>query len=287
MKKIVLLTLLVLFAAPFANVLATVVVVTENTAELCSDSIDNDGNGNTDLQDEACSAFAPAPVFLENTEAFCTDGLDNDGNGNVDLQDESCSAFVPAPVFLENTEAFCMDGLDNNGDGNTDLQDEGCAAFVPSIATSTATTTPTTDTNPGSGVIGSTTGGGSSGGGSSSFGSGLSTGTPIGLTSGTPISGIATSTGTTTCAAAFKTFMKKGGKNDVGEVKKLQAFLNKYLGLSIPTTGFFGNMTFNGVKSFQTKYADAVLAPWGLTSPTGYFFSTTQKQANLMVCAAN
>jgi hypothetical protein len=286
MKKIVLLTLLVVFAAPFANVLATSGVVSENTAELCSDSIDNDGNGNTDLQDEGCASFVPAPVFLENTEAFCTDGLDNDGDGNTDLQDEACSAFVPEPVFLENTEAFCTDGIDNNGNGNTDLQDEGCAAFVPAVATSTATTTPTTDTNPGSGVIGSTTGGGSSGG--SSFGGGLSSGTPISsLTSGTPISGIATSTGTTTCAAAFKTFMKKGAKNDVAEVKKLQAFLNKYLGLSIPTTGYFGNMTFNGVKSFQTKYADAVLAPWGITSPTGYFFSTTQKQANLMVCAAN
>ncbi len=74
--------------------------------------------------------------------------------------------------------------------------------------------------------------------------------------------------------------MKRGGKNDVNEVKKLQRFLN------VKETGFFGKLTFNAVKAFQLKYADQILSPWGHKDATGYFYKTTQKQANLILCPA-
>ena len=33
------------------------------------------------------------------------------------------------------------------------------------------------------------------------------------------------------------------------------------------------------------KYKDTILTPWNLTSATGYFYKTTQKQANLLLCS--
>ncbi len=85
-----------------------------------ADQLDADTDGTGD----ACEI----PSAVENTEALCTDGLDNDGDGLVDLLDSDCAAFLPA---VENTEALCKDGLDNDGDELVDLGDPDCAAFVP------------------------------------------------------------------------------------------------------------------------------------------------------------
>lgn len=67
------------------------------TAEVCGDSLDNDGDGATDCADSDCSAdpscSAPAEV--------CDDGVDNDGDGATDCADADCdgdAACAATPV---------------------------------------------------------------------------------------------------------------------------------------------------------------------------------------------
>lgn len=263
MKKTIMLTLvLILSLVSFTNAFAAIVEpAPENTQALCTNGEDDNGNGMTDFQDVDCAAFAPTPVFVENTLALCTDGEDNNGNGTVDFQDAECSAFAPAPVFVENTQVLCTDGEDNNGNGMTDFQDIDCAAFAPAATT----TTPT----PNGGTSGPSFGGGSSSGGSS-FGSGI--------TSGTPISTVISTSTFGTCADVFTTYMRKGRTNNVTEVKRLQRLLG------VKQTGFFGTLTYNAVSAFQLKYTDTVLKPWGISYATGYFYKTTQRQMNMLLC---
>ena len=187
-----------------------------------------------------------------------------------------------ATTLLTETVESCLAGTDLDGDDLTGVADPDCAAFAP-VATTTPpvvqTPTPTTS----GGTSGPSFGGGSGPSFGSSFGGGLTSGTPISnITSGTPISATSSEP---VCAEMFKTYMKKGNKNNVAEVKKLQSYLNRYLNLKIPNTGFFGNMTSNGVKAFQLKYQDTILAPWGITKATGYFYKTTQRQMNLLLCS--
>ena len=84
-------------------------------------------------------------------------------------------------------------------------------------------------------------------------------------------------------------YLRMGHKNNPEEVKKLQTFLNKELGLTLPITGFFGKATLNAVKQFQLQNSDQILAPWlpfGLKigQPTGYVYKTTKRWINLMEC---
>lgn len=88
----------------------------------------------------------------------------------------------------------------------------------------------------------------------------------------------------------FKTYMKQGDKGL--EAVRIQDFLNI---INAPTNGYptngialeklFTRKTFTNVKEFQSYYKDTVLAPWGLKSPTGWWYQTTRYAANkLMNC---
>ncbi len=92
----------------------------------------------------------------------------------------------------------------------------------------------------------------------------------------------------TSCAseALLTEYMRIGRANNPAEVRKLQEFLNKEMGTTIPVTGFFGPLTDAGVKAFQTKYAADVLAPWGITAPTGYVYKMTMWKINSLLCAS-
>ncbi len=79
-------------------------------------------------------------------------------------------------------------------------------------------------------------------------------------------------------------FRKENMVNDLDQVKKLQQFLNENIQANLPLTGEFGPSTDAAVKQFQTKYAEQILAPWGITSPTGFVYLTTQRWINLMSC---
>ena len=78
-------------------------------AEICTDGIDNDRDGNTDCADDDCSEIdacsavnvygaPPMPAVTE----VCTDGIDNDGDGRIDCADEECAskgACVADPLY--------------------------------------------------------------------------------------------------------------------------------------------------------------------------------------------
>ncbi len=79
------------------------------------------------------------------------------------------------------------------------------------------------------------------------------------------------------------------GSYSADDVRFVQEFLNKELGLSLIVSGEYDAETIAAVKAFQTKYATEVLAPWmpfghdGVT-PTGIVFKTTQYWMNKLSC---
>lgn len=67
------------------------------------------------------------------------------------------------------------------------------------------------------------------------------------------------------------------------EVAKLQRFLNTQ-GASLPGTNFFGPQTFAAVSAFQSRYAADILAPLGLTRPTGTVAGMTIRKIRDLAC---
>jgi len=136
-----------------------------------------------------------------------------------------------------------------------------------------------------------TNGGGGGGGGSDNSGGSHGGGNgPIAGSLGGfggHVLGASTSTvsGGPSCSVLLHTFMRRGGHNDSEEVKKLQQFLNTQLHLHLVITGVFDAPTIAAVNLFQTTYAAQILTPWGLTSPTGFVYKTTQRWINLLNCA--
>ncbi len=89
---------------------------------------------------------------------------------------------------------------------------------------------------------------------------------------------------TNTCPQ-FTEYLKKGmrdGRNGVSEISKVQSFLNRKLGLSLITDGIFGKNTYRAVAQFQSQHFNQVLAPWGLTNPTGWWYQSTRSYANFL-----
>lgn len=102
----------------------------ENTADLCNDHIDNDGDGASDNYDADCAGFlhSGAHPFLsrpENTLTTCHDGIDNDLDNDVDSADTDCT-----------TEAVCPEGLVFLTDGTENTANGTCAASVDQRKTS-------------------------------------------------------------------------------------------------------------------------------------------------------
>lgn len=86
----------------------------------------------------------------------------------------------------------------------------------------------------------------------------------------------------------FNEYHKLGSNSaDMSKVKSFLNLLDETLTLNT-SSHVYDNQTFNAVKSFQNRYKDAVLKPWGLTSATGYWYKTTRTSANsIMGCIDN
>lgn len=99
-------------------------------------------------------------------------------------------------------------------------------------------------------------------------------------------------TGPTSCVPPLTSYLRQGKSNDSAQVKALQTFLNKELGLNIPVTGYFGPITTQAVNQFQLKYVKDVLTPWvpfGFSDKkaTGWVYKLTEWKINSISCPDN
>jgi peptidoglycan hydrolase-like protein with peptidoglycan-binding domain len=87
------------------------------------------------------------------------------------------------------------------------------------------------------------------------------------------------------CAPYLTTDLSFKYKNDAEEVKKLQTFLRTSEEFDIEVNGTFDAATLEAVNTFQKRYSkDILVAPWGLTAPTGNVFSATKRKINQLYC---
>lgn len=93
------------------------------------------------------------------------------------------------------------------------------------------------------------------------------------------------------CEPYLYEYIKYGADNNPVEVKKLQSFLNEYLGISLALSGVYDEQTYNAVKQFQLLMKYDILAPWvdngclpAEDIATGYVYRTTKWAINNMFC---
>lgn len=104
-------------------------VLRENSAALCSDFEDNDGDDLVNCDDPDCAPFCAGP------ETLCADTEDNDGDGRVDCDDGDCRNAASCGGARED----CIDSIDNDGDRLIDCQDPDCSD-LPVCSTNEDTT---------------------------------------------------------------------------------------------------------------------------------------------------
>ncbi|MBU1242715.1 trypsin-like serine protease [Myxococcota bacterium] len=93
--------------------------------ENCTNSIDDDGDDDTDCDDTDCASqqVCQAPT----QEYWCDDDIDNDQDGLTDCADSDCASNA---ACAGQVELACADQLDNDGDGWADCFDPDCANSV-------------------------------------------------------------------------------------------------------------------------------------------------------------
>ena len=87
---------------------------------VCSNGLDDDGDGAIDLEDVGRGASNDASEHAP--QLVCDDGLDEDGDGLADFPDDLGCPFP----YAEPENPPCDDGLDNDGDGAVDDADGDC-----------------------------------------------------------------------------------------------------------------------------------------------------------------
>jgi len=78
--------------------------------------------------------------------------------------------------------------------------------------------------------------------------------------------------------------IRYGANNNSEQVKSLQLFLNENLDIKLSANGIYDKPTFDAVKTFQMKYRDDILKPWGISESTGYVYKTTRRMINNLKC---
>ncbi|MEK7628059.1 MAG: SdrD B-like domain-containing protein [Patescibacteria group bacterium] len=166
----------------------------------------------------------------------------------------------------------CSDGLDNDGDGLIDYPaDPGCGGPLDGDEPHTT------------GSTSSGSGGGSNGPISGSFGGSNGNGQVLGVSTSTNgLPGLTIPSGEQ-CTDYITENMGPNRVNNPEQVRRLQEILLRE-GFTVVVNGVFDAETLAAVKAFQLKYAADILAPWGLTQPTGFVYLTTKKKLNEVFC---
>jgi hypothetical protein len=76
----------------------------------------------------------------------------------------------------------------------------------------------------------------------------------------------------------IKGFYRIGDTNP--EIRKIRAGINKAMGTNLVMSDKFDKELFIALKSWQEKYKDIVLDPWGMESSSGYFYKTSNWSMN-------
>ncbi|MBP9757768.1 MAG: cadherin-like domain-containing protein [Candidatus Pacebacteria bacterium] len=263
------------------------VIEVENTLELCSNGTNNDADADTDLADSDCSSFIPeigiSFIVVSNTGVVATtsdsallDGATTTGATTTATVGAHTVSAIPLAGYAVVIAGDCA------ADGTVTLATGGSYHCVITYTQSGTPEPAAEEKKPANGPISTM---GPSFGMISNF-----SGSVLGASTTT----VATSTASTTlpelpvgCTPMLSGFFRKEKmENDLDQVKKLQQFLNDKIEANLPLTGEFGPGTDAAVKQFQTKYAEQILSPWGITAPTGFVYLTTQRWINLMSCAS-
>lgn len=102
-------------------------------SENCSDTVDNDCDGDIDLADGQCQGDTDG-----DGDGYCPVGIDLDddgdctGPGEIVTTTGDCDDTNAAvnPTAVENSAALCGDGTDNECNGAADLNDPACATYL-------------------------------------------------------------------------------------------------------------------------------------------------------------
>ncbi len=93
------------------------------------------------------------------------------------------------------------------------------------------------------------------------------------------------------CGIYLNEFIRFGADNNPEEVRKLQIFLNIYMGEDLEVSGIYDTETMEAVNGFQLLHKDEILQPWvdeglhdDINEPTGYVFETTRRKINMIMC---
>lgn len=142
----------------------------ENTLFVCSDGIDNDGDGLIDLDDPNCKIFlredSDKDGILDDCDNCITKNQEDDDDDGIENGCDTCEGFddledsdkdgvpdgcdnclghddtidtdgngIPDGCEGENTLLKCTDGIDNDGNGLIDCDDGGCQRLLKSLST--------------------------------------------------------------------------------------------------------------------------------------------------------
>lgn len=269
----------------------------------------------------------PVPDPTEDSLALCTDRIDNDEDGSSDLSDTDCASFKPKltvakvvvndnggtkvvadfPLFVNGSSV--VSGAENSFDaGTTTVSETSDASYDPTfsgdcdssgdIMLAAGDVKTCTITNNDKAAGGDGGGGGYSqssyysqasygGGGGGGGGNGPIADSGAIAPAESAVLGAAAEAvqNAIACDLYLTSFIRPGANNnDVDQVKRLQSVLKNFENAPVEETGVYDDASESAVHALQTKYASDILSPWGITRSTGFVYLTTRKKINEIYC---
>ena len=101
----------------------------ETTDALCSDGVDNDGNGFSDCNDfSCCKKGVPGPGITVCAAGTCIGPGKTSADGGTVKDAGTTGDMAGTKGPKETTDVLCSDGIDNDGNGYTDCNDFSCCS---------------------------------------------------------------------------------------------------------------------------------------------------------------